>query len=130
MTKKKATKKQVKRDSKGRIMINWVDSSELESQPEGRVGFRRYLKLKYMRSVAEMATFADVDFENDPSAALDVFGRIGTVMSRIIIAWNWTDEDSEPLPQPKDNPAVFEELMLDELMWLVDKMGQAVGSKN
>lgn len=121
----------VKRDSKGRAMINWVDSSEVESQPDGsRVGFRRHLKLKHMRAVAEMATFADIDFKDNPVEAMKVFGRIGAVLSQVIIAWDWMDEDGEALPQPKNNPPVFEELMLDELMWLIEKMAESVGSKN
>jgi hypothetical protein len=112
-------------------MINWVDASALESQPEGaRVGFRKHLKLKHLRAVAEMATFADVDFSQDQAGALDAFARIDEVMSQVVLDWTLVDEDGEPLPKPKDNPQAFEELTFPELMWIVEKMGEAVGAKN
>lgn len=136
MAKKKAKKSgskrpPVKRDSKGRAMINWVGSSEVESQPDGsRVGFRKYLRLKHLRGVAEMATFSDISFQDDPSEAMDVFGRIGALLSQVIMAWDWVGEDGEPLPQPSANPEVFEELTFDELMWLIGQMAESVGSKN
>lgn len=131
--KKKQSKKKppVKRDSKGRAIINWVDSSEVESQSDGsRVGFRKYLRLKHLRGVAEMATFADVSFQDNPGEAMDAFGRIGALLSQVIMAWDWLGEDGEELPQPSGNAAVFEELTFDELMWLIGEMAKSVGSKN
>lgn len=116
-------------DSQGRSMVNWVPC-DLESQPGKRVGFRRSMKLKHMRAVAQMATMADVDFGANQSEALSAFSQIGTVLSQIILAWDFEDETGEPLPQPNDNPEVFEELSFEELNWLIAQMGQQVGSKN
>ncbi len=36
-----------------------------------------------------------------------------------IVKWNWTDMAGDPLPQPRDNPAVFATLTTEELMYLV-----------
>ena len=117
-------------DSKGRSMVNWVKCEGLESQEGRRVGFRRAFKLKHLRAVAAMATFADVDMGEDQSAALDMFARIGEVLSQVILAWDWVNEDGQPLPQPEGRPEVFEELSFEELNWLIARMGEAVGSKN
>jgi hypothetical protein len=43
---------------------------------------------------------------------------IGLLTGRLI-AWNWTDDDSQPMPQPKGNPDVLTQLRADELVWLV-----------
>ena len=61
-------------DSQGRPMVNWVQC-DLESQQGKRVGFRRSLKLKHMRAVAQMATMADVDFGANQAEALDAFSQ-------------------------------------------------------
>ena len=116
-------------DSQGRPMVNWVQC-DLESQQGKRVGFRRSLKLKHMRAVAQMATMADVDFGANQAEALDAFSQIGAVLSQIILAWEFVDEEGNALPQPNDNPEVFEELSFEELNWLIAQMGQQVGSKN
>jgi hypothetical protein len=116
-----------RRDSKGRLLTNRIPSDEIQGEGSW-VGFRRHLKLKHLRAVAEMATFAGVDFEEDPVEALDAFQRIGVVMSNVVLTWNWTDEHGDPLPQPGDRPEVFEELGFDELMWLIDAMARAVGA--
>lgn len=110
--------------------MNWVSSEALESQPKGRVGFRKKLNLKHLRAVVEMAMFSVVDFKDDPQEALDAFARIGAVMSQVVLAWNWVDEDGAPLDQPKNNPGVFEELTFEELAWLIENIGQQVGTKN
>lgn len=116
-------------DSQGRPMVNWVQC-ELESQQGKRVGFRRSMKLKHMRAVAQMATMADTDFGANQAEALDAFSQIGAVLSQIVLAWEFEDEEGNALPQPNDNPEVFEELSFEELNWLIAQMGQQVGSKN
>lgn len=110
-------------------MVNWVQC-ELESQQGKRVGFRRSMKLKHMRAVAQMATMADTDFGANQAEALDAFSQIGAVLSQIVLAWEFEDEEGNALPQPNDNPEVFEELSFEELNWLIAQMGQQVGSKN
>ena len=47
-------------------------------------------------------------------------------MSQRIVAWNWTDNAGEPMPQPHNNPEVFERLGNDEFLWL---FGASTGSE-
>jgi hypothetical protein len=35
-------------------------------------------------------------------------------------SWNWVDSQGDPLPQPKDDPRVVEQLTGDELQCLID----------
>lgn len=123
--------KRVPLDEKGRpVATNRVASDDVETQGPGTwVEFRASLRLKHLRAVAEMATFASVDFGTNQQEALDAFGRIGAVMSSLVLAWNWTDEEGEPLAQPRDNAEVFEELTFPELNWLISQLGADVGPK-
>ena len=41
------------------------------------------------------------------------------VLSRRIVAWNWTDLMGEPLPAPYGQPDVIKLLSDDEILWLV-----------
>ena len=36
-----------------------------------------------------------------------------------VIDWNWTDDDGEPLPTPKQNPGVIDQLTVTEVQLLV-----------
>ena len=47
-----------------------------------------------------------------------------------VIAWNWVDDDGNPLPDPKENPEVFDELTDDEVTFLINKMMGVDESKN
>jgi len=114
-----------KLDTKGRAFAVRVPSEEIA--PGTWVEFRARLKLKHLRAVAEMATWQDVDWGKNMTEALDAIGRIGHVLSQVVVAWNWQDEDGEPLPQPKNNPDVFGELELEQLVWLIEHMAAHVG---
>lgn len=118
---------QQKRDAKGRLVARRVSSEELETQGEGSwVEFRRRMKAKHLGVIAQMAALKDISFKENPSEVLDVVGRLGGMLSPFVVAWNWVDEDGEPLPQPKMNEDVFGELDMSELMWLVEQMGEHV----
>lgn len=41
------------------------------------------------------------------------------VLSHRLRAWNWTSDDGEALPQPAGNPAAFQHLRVEEVMYLV-----------
>lgn len=40
------------------------------------------------------------------------------IIARRIVEWNWVDFDGAPLPQPKDNPSVIDQLTEDEVHFL------------
>lgn len=45
-----------------------------------------------------------------------------------VVEWNWTDDDGLPLPLPKDNPAIIDELDADEVAFLVEQISGSFGS--
>lgn len=40
-------------------------------------------------------------------------------LAQTILGWNWTDNASQPLEQPFQNPKVFTNLSNEELLWLL-----------
>ena len=49
----------------------------------------------------------------------------------VLYEWNWVDDDGELLPQPKDDPEVFDELTIEEQWFILqaaelDKLGDLV----
>ena len=47
-----------------------------------------------------------------------------------IKGWNWVDDDGEPLAQPKDDIAVFDELTLEEVNFLSEHLMETKDPKN
>lgn len=50
------------------------------------------------------------------------------IIPKLVVAWDWVDDDDNPLPQPKDNPEVFDQLNDAEIEFLTGAMnfsGQA-----
>lgn len=118
-----------KLDSKGRPVSRRVSSEGLETQGPGTwVEFRRRLGMKHIRMVAEMATWQGASFQENPTEVLSMLDRFGEILSQLLVAWNWTDGEGDPLPQPKKNPDVIGELTIDELMWLMQAMADNLGT--
>jgi hypothetical protein len=72
--------------------------------------------------------------EATAAAAGAMFGQIGelfeelcSILASYVLAWTWTDNDGEPLPQPKGRPEVIRELT-DEELWYI--LGVAMGGSN
>jgi len=124
------TKQKVKLDTKRRPVSVRVPSDEVETQGEGSwVEFRRRMKAKHLGVIAQMAGLQDLSFQEDPGAVVSVIERMGEMLGPFVMGWNWVDEDGEPYPQPKNNAEVFGELDMDELMWLIEKMGEQVSKR-
>lgn len=51
-------------------------------------------------------------------------------MSTFFIAWNWVDDDDESLPQPLDNPDVFESCNAFEIKYLGNLITDLMGSED
>ena len=45
-------------------------------------------------------------------------------------SWNWEDDDGNPLPQPQEDPNVFDELTDTEITFLLNEMMGVEESKN
>lgn len=46
-----------------------------------------------------------------------------------IVEWNWVNDDGEPLPQPKDDPAVFDRLLDNEVAELNRALGASAAEQ-
>ena len=79
------------------------------------------VKVKEIRKIRKLAKTEDFDeFEGGVS-----------LLARHVVGWNWVDDDGEPLPIPKDNPEVIDELTDEESKFLVDlMMGSPKGSSS
>jgi len=49
----------------------------------------------------------------------DAMQQMVGLLSKRVVAWNITDDLGEPLPQPHKNPAAFDDLRAEELMFLM-----------
>jgi len=48
------------------------------------------------------------------------FGAVCESLARRMVAWSWTDDNGEPMPQPASQPKVLEQLKGDEILWLMN----------
>lgn len=81
-------------------------------QGEGSWAIVRKLNVREQRKFRKM--FADKE--------LTAFEIGVEVMKQNVIAWDWVDDDGEPLPQPKDHPEVIDLLTDAE----VEVLGNAI----
>lgn len=44
-----------------------------------------------------------------------------------VLAWNWTDDDDQPLPAPAQDKTVVDRLTAEEVAFLVDKVTGLIG---
>lgn len=49
-------------------------------------------------------------------------GMTETMLINAIVEWDWVDEEDNPLPRPKDEPAVIERLLSNEIEFLAVKL--------
>jgi len=55
------------------------------------------------------------------------------MLKKLVIDWNWVDDDDKPLPSPKEQPDIIDALPLQELVFLVESLdlkGLTAGKKN
>jgi hypothetical protein len=90
-------------------------------QGEGSFVKTTAVKVKEIRQIRKHAK--DEDFD-------DFEGGI-KLLADHIIKWNWVDDEGQPLPCPKDDPEVINELTNEESEYLVGLlMGERGESKN
>jgi hypothetical protein len=83
--------------------------------------------MKHIKMVAEMATWQGVSFKENPTQVLGMIERFGEILSEMLVDWNWTDGEGDPLPKPKKNPDAIGELTFEELNWLIEAMAENLG---
>jgi len=45
------------------------------------------------------------------------------MLEKIVIDWNWVDDEGKPLPNPIENPSMIEHLPIQELVFLLNAAG-------
>jgi len=98
-----------------------VDSSEV--QGEGSFVVLRKPKWKGMRREG-MSAFQAAGGEDKAGEA--GLAMMDALLPGMIMDWNWTDEDGNPLPLPSKDPTVLDDLEIDEALWLVGQIGPLV----
>lgn len=64
------------------------------------------------------ALMSIANIENAPDAEGSL-SKVCEALSERVMDWNWTDNSGEPLPKPYKNPDVFQDLLNEELIWLI-----------
>ena len=62
------------------------------------------------------------------TSSLDVYKR--KLITYLVAAWNWVDDEGQLLPTPKENPAVIDSLLDTEIMWLMQQLVAQTDRKN
>lgn len=92
-----------------------------EVQGEGSFVVTTAVKVKEIRQIRKNATDPKYD---------DFEGGIGLLAAHIV-KWNWVSDEGKPLPCPKDDPKVIDELTNEESEFLVGLlMGSPDDAKN
>lgn len=47
------------------------------------------------------------------------------LLAGTVVAWNWTDDHDEPLPNPAEDPTVIDRLTVAEVRFLVDAISSS-----
>lgn len=92
-----------------------IDTEEV--QGEGS-----FVKIKNM-TIAEILDFADVN-KTGGNLSEDEAKNMGMlILNRMIVDWNWVDDDDNPLPIPAKKPGTLESLPFQEATYLITKTG-------
>jgi len=90
-----------------------LDSSEVQGDGSF-ITVTSKIKWKEIRHLRNLAT--------DETGAVDNLQLGMDTIAKMIIAWNWTDEEGIPLPVPAENPSILDELTSDEMTWLFENV--------
>lgn len=86
----------------------------VEGGPQGEDA---YVVIKRM-TVDEGSAFAKLLANAQGEGAEELEAAVRESTSQLTIDWNFVGDDGEPLPKPNGNPAVFGQLLTNELEWL------------
>ncbi len=56
--------------------------------------------------------------------------KLEAMLAEAIVDWNWTDENGRPLPLPKEDHTVFEDMPENELAFLLRVFLGQIDAKN
>lgn len=106
--------------------VHWHDgfrvpSDEIPAHAESMyVEVPSRLKRKYTKTFNEI--FRRMDLPEDHEQHL-AEGEADELLIQWLldvgIRWNWVDGNKKPLPQPEDDPGVYDELSVDEINFII-----------
>jgi len=92
-----------------------------EVQGEDSYAILSSVKVKEIKAI-RLKSEADPEF--------DAFQSGLDILADHILGWNWVDDAGDPLPSPKGNPEVLDELCQEEATYLVSLLMGDEESKN
>ena len=72
----------------------------------------------------------DGDEDIEDVEPYDAFGSGLDMIRRHLKEWDWVDDDGVPLPQPKEDPNILDELTIEEVTYLAKLLTGEEDSKN
>jgi len=102
-----------------RIRVREIPSPELQGEDSWvKVKAPTMAEFNQIQSLpAQMQELAATE-----GVAADVIKKMAKeyeeLIAQFILEWNWVDDDDKPLPQPHNNPEIFDQLTAPEVMWL------------
>lgn len=101
--------------------VRKIDTPKLQG-PGSFVEFRRFTYGESKTIQAAKAEHADdANWQQDESVRL---------LCEHLVNWNWVDDVGDPLPLPKDDPTVVDQLTDEEMEFLAGLFGTKVDAKN
>lgn len=100
------------------------------------VEVRPGMRVSAIRAQSAMARLQEdmQAIKGDPDAELTILRQLDEQfaiacdsVASSVVAWSWTDDDGEPLAQPKGNPDVIASLTAEEVSYLIT-LGMSDGS--
>ena len=104
--------------------------------PDGWVDIK-HLSMNEAEEYQEAYAEPDMPYEGDPDDAAAMkaherlvrkasFKRNAEFLAQVVLAWNWVDNQANPLPQPFENPDIFHELLDNEMVFISNCMAGQV----
>ncbi len=90
----------------------------------------RRLSLRAEKAQKEVEKRRKAGEEVEDLEPFDGFAAGLEMIQRHLLEWNWVDDDGVPLPQPKGNPEVLDELTVKEVTFLANLLTGEEESKN
>ena len=71
--------------------------------------------------VIKRMTWGDLEpLTQDAGEKQDMRAIAAEFMPRLVVDWNWVDDNDSPLPKPADNPEIIKALPTEELTFLLE----------
>lgn len=110
-----------------RRVVPWHDGFRVNSgaipihEPDMYAEVPRRLRRKEKREFAEIYRRTELpeDHEQHLGKAESDWHLVEFLLT-VGVRWNWKDDEGNPLPQPEDDPNVYDELSDDEVIFILE----------